>query len=260
MRTFTPLVATALCLWLCNVSNAGDKKKHILVRAGTAAQQVNNHPWAYTTPGQANTNCSGTGTVNGTATDTGYGTSNVSGTVNTDTNCNTTYTPPNTVSGNRVTVDNAAWVTDIATSDQYLIQCTANWVGSKCSYLTGGTYKAELEGNNMWITGMKGMKETKAKYHVLRFIQGSGASTVPSTTAVSSSGSSRSQSSWAAEETYTWETYKSLAPEDKDFVRVYCGANPKGAALVPRAKVTAGQGADHALDCTAWISAKSKAD
>jgi hypothetical protein len=53
-----------------------------------------------------------------------------SGRASTDTNCNTTYTPPKTVSGNRVTVDNAAWVTDVLTGDEYLIQCTAGWVGS----------------------------------------------------------------------------------------------------------------------------------
>lgn len=252
MRSFTPLICVGLFLWLCVVSNAEDKKKHMIVRAGTVARQVNNHPWTYTTPGHASTNCSTAGTANGTATDTGYGTSTVSGTVSTDTNCNTTSTPPQTMNGNRITVENAAWVTDIATSDQYLILCTANWVASKCSYLTGGNYKAELEGNNMWIIGMKGMKEAKAKYHVLRYVQGPGTSAGSEVTAVSSHDSLQNQSSWKAEVTYAWETYKNLAPEDKDYVRVFCAANPKGAALVPRAKVLAGQSGEHSLDCAAW--------
>ena len=258
MIAFKALVGATLCCALCLSIRADDKKKHMVVAAGRAAQQVNNHPWSYTTPGQANTNCTGNGTVNGTATDTGYGTTNINGTVNTNTDCNTTYTPPRTTNGNRITVDNAAWVTDLDTGDEYLIQCTANWVASKCSYLNDGNYKAALEGNNMWITGMKGMKEMTAKYHVLRYVQASRTPAAPEIAHISTSTPSQSSVSWTADETYAWETYKNASPEDKDYVRVYCGANPKGAALLPRSKVVSGEGANHALDCASWISAKGK--
>ena len=149
---------------------AGDDKKHMTVRAEGSAQQINNHPWSYTTTGQGNTNCSTTGTVNATTTDTGYGTTSTYGTGNTDTTCRSTYTPPQTVQGNRITVDNASWVTDLATGDQYLIECTAGWAGSKCSYLAGGTYVADLKGNTLSVTGMKGMKQITAKYKVIRYV------------------------------------------------------------------------------------------
>jgi hypothetical protein len=242
---------------LCTVISADDKKEMIVV-AGQSAQQVNNHPWTYTTPGHANTTCSGSGTVNATATDAGYGTTNVNGTVYTNNDCNTTSTPSQTVNGNRITVNNASWVTDVATGDQYLIQCTAGWVGSKCSYLNSGRYKAELQGNNMRIAGMKGMKEMTAKYHVLRYVPNHYASTPSATTVSASSSSSPSGAGLSADETYAWLMYRNSLPEDKDYVQVYCSANPKGAALLPRSKIAAGQGAEHALDCASWTSAKSK--
>lgn len=131
MRTLTALLLVGLSLLMDVASVAQDKKKSFTVRAGTSTRQVNNHPYSYTTPGQSNTNCSSTGTVNGTATDTGYGNTNISGTVNTSTDCNSTYTPPHTTKGNIVTVDNASWVTDIASDDQYLIECTSTLEGQQ---------------------------------------------------------------------------------------------------------------------------------
>jgi len=266
MRFISFLLFSCLTLTVA-FKSAAQGKKTFTVRAGQSARQVNNHPYSYTSPGYGSSNCSGTGTVNGTATDTGYGNTNISGTVNTTTNCNSTYTPPHTTTGNVVTVDNASWVTDVVTDDQYLIQCTAHWRGSHCSYLTGGLYKAELEGNEIWITGMKGMKESKAKYHVVRFIPGSHsqitqtaspASNPEVTHATASPTSVQDKVAWTQEETYSWLTYKPLGPEDKDYVRVFCAANPRGAALVPRAKITAGQSAEHSIDCESWLSAKEK--
>jgi hypothetical protein len=228
------------------------------VRAGATASQVNNHPYSYTTPGTSNTNCSGTGTVDGTASNTGYGTTSISGTVNSKTSCSSTYTPSETTTGNWTTVDNASWVTNVANGDQYLIECTAHWRGSKCAYLTGGTYRAELNGSDMEVVGMKGVKEAKVKYHVIRFIP------APHTAAEASfGGNSRSSQNTSVRtpgETYTWATYQGLAPEDKDYVRVFCSENTKGNALVPRTKVDAGQGAEHAIDCANWISAKQKSN
>lgn len=231
-----------------------DKKKHIVVRAGEGFHQVNNHPWSYTTPGKANTNCSTSGTVNASGTTVGN-TTDVYGNVNANTDCSTTYHPPQTTTGNRVTVDNASWVTDLGSGDQYLIRCTAGWAGSKCSYLTGGEYKAALEGNTMWITGMKGMKEMTSKYHILQYVRGdkaAAASLVPSTVV------SASSSNWTGEEKFTWSWYSDLPEEDRSYVREFCPANPSDRALLPRAKVNAGQPADRALYCAAWLSAKAK--
>ena len=58
MKVSNTLVITASVCLLYSFSSAGDDKKHMTVRAGTSAQQVNNHPWSYTTPGHGNTNCS----------------------------------------------------------------------------------------------------------------------------------------------------------------------------------------------------------
>jgi hypothetical protein len=178
---YTPLsfaiILVLFCSWL--TTEGADEKKQITIVPSETAQQVNNHPWSYTTPGRGNTDCSGYGTVNGTAIDTGGDTTTVSGTVNTTTNCNTTYTPPQTHTGNRVTIDNAAWVTDTVTGDRYLIRCTANWSGSNCVPLTPCPHAAQLKGDNMWIIGHRvplgtpcgqpatNSEEIKAKYHVL---------------------------------------------------------------------------------------------
>ena len=248
MKTRLMICAAILAL-LCISSRADDKKKHFVVRAGAGVQQVNNHPWAYTTPGQASTNCSTNGTVNATGTTVGN-TTDVYGTTNANTNCNTTYRPAQTTTGNRVTVDNASCVTDINSGDQYLIQCTAGWAGSKCSYLNEGEFKAALEGNNMWITGMKGMKEMTTKFHVLRYI--------PSNSTPSSGPPSVSSQSWTEDEKFTWSFYNSLSEEDKNYIREFCPANPQQRALLPRASIVAGKAPERSLSCYAWISAKAK--
>lgn len=260
MRFLRPLVTVSACLAICVGARANDAK-HLVVEAGRAARQINNHPWAYTTPGQSNTACSTSGTVNGTATSYGSGTTNVNGTVDSNTSCETTTTPSQTYSGNRITVTNEAWVTDVASGDQYLLECVASWVGSKCSYLTGGRYDAELKGNNMWITGMRGMKKSTGKYHVLQFVRGNDAPiSVPrAQTQTSTQQTALTQSSsFTPDELYALQTYLALSPEDKDYVRVFCTANPKGSAMLPRSKVNAGEPPDHALDCAAWNSAERK--
>jgi hypothetical protein len=234
------------------------EKKNLIVRSDSSARQVNNHPYSYTTPGQASTDCSTNGTVD--ATGTTYGnTTNVNGTVNADTNCNTTYRPPQTTSGNIVTVDHASWVTDVNSGDRYLIQCTAHWVGSKCCYLEEGTFKAVLEGNTMLITGMKGMKEMTAKYHVLRYTPGNHSTPAP---APSNSGlanvSSHPSSTLTEDEHFTWQWYNSISEIDRKYVADFCPANPTGKALLPRVKVDAGEPAERALYCQPWLSAKVK--
>jgi hypothetical protein len=255
-----PKLAACLLILLAtyDCARSEDKKKHMIVHAGNGVRQVNNHPWSYTTPGQASTNCSTNGTVNATGTTMGD-TTNINGTVNANTDCNTTYRPPQTTSGNRITVDNASWVTDTVSGDRYLIQCTAGWVGSKCSYLNDGDYKAALEGNNMWITGTKGMKEMTAKYHVLRYIQANRSASLPSASAQPiAQPVAVTSHDWTAEEKFTWDWYSGLSDDDKQYVRDFCSANPTERALLPHSKVLAGQPAERALYCAPWVSAKAK--
>jgi hypothetical protein len=250
------LLSVILVASLFNHSVLADDKKEMIVEAGQSARQVNNHPWSYTSPGSANTNCTTTGTVNATATNYGSGTTNVNGTVDSNTGCNTTYHPPTTYNGNRVTVDNSSWVTDVQTGEQYLIECTAGWAGSKCSYLTGGRYKAELKGNNMWITGQRGMKTATAKYRVLQYVAAPPRS-MPRMANTSNVVAS-SSSAFTSQEIYSWQLYQASSPENKDYITVYCAANATGTAAIPRSKITAGLGAEHAVDCASWISAHAK--
>jgi hypothetical protein len=70
---------------------------------------------------------------------------------------------------------------------------------------------------------------------------------------------SQPRSAWTNDETYVWQNYKGLSTQDKTYVQAFCPESPNGAALVPQAKVKAGQGAEHAIGCSAWLSAKQKA-
>jgi hypothetical protein len=164
------LVVVFVCL--ASQASAGDKK-HVTLRViEPSQQQVNNHPWSYTTPGSSNTTCQDSGTVNATATDVGSGVTTVNGTTSGMTNCNSTYHPPQTHSGNRVTVTNSVWVEDVGSHDRFELQCTANWIGSKCGGLNGiGFYSAEIDGNNMKVEGIRGMdKKITIKFHILTHV------------------------------------------------------------------------------------------
>jgi hypothetical protein len=97
------VLGLALAVLVVGSSSAQDKKKYFTIRVENSSRQVNNHPWAYTTPGQSNTDCSTNGNVYATGTTVGN-TTNVNGTVSADTNCNTTYRPPQTTTGNRVSL------------------------------------------------------------------------------------------------------------------------------------------------------------
>jgi hypothetical protein len=249
----SPAILSA-CLLLCATAQADKVKKEMIVTVSDHVQQVNNHPYAYTTPGHSNTTCNGTGTVNGTATTIGS-TTDINGQVYTNTDCSTTSNPARTTTGNRVTVSNSAWLTDTATGDQYLIECTASWVGSKCSNLIGQSYKAVLDGNNIIIFGKKGMKDVSVKYHVREYLPKQGY--VPASTPAANVPTAVSKQ-WTGEERFTWEWYNSLSEDDRNYVHEFCPANPTGKALLPHAKVLAGQNADRAMDCGAWNSAKAK--
>ena len=244
---------------LCPVSYSQNKKKQLIVHAGASTRQVTNHPWSYTTPGQGSTDCSTYGTVNGTGTTVGN-TTDINGTVSANTNCNSTYTPPKTTSGNIVTVNNASWVTDINLGDQYLIECTAHWRGSKCSYLNDGDYKATLEGNSIWIKGNKGMKEMTAKYTVLQFrpASRSSATVVSAASSLPTFVVPSTSRLWTEDEKFVWGFYNSLPDDDKKYVEDFCTANPNEKALLPHAKVLAGQPSDRTIGCSYWLSAKAK--
>jgi hypothetical protein len=177
MKSTAPIcVPLAGILLFCGVATgwAGDRKT-LTVRAGAPATQVNNHPFAYTTPGYSTANCTSNGNAYGTVNSTGPNSATVNATANTNTNCSGSYTPPSTVVGNSVTVNNSDWVTDVNTGDLYLLECTANWRGSKCSSLIeGDVFSAEIRGNDMLITGRHGLKPVTVKYKVLQFRQGAG--------------------------------------------------------------------------------------
>jgi hypothetical protein len=232
------------------LSLADDKKKYMTVHVGNSTRQVNNHPWSYTTPGHSDANCSTTGTIDATGTTVGS-TTDIDGSVRANTDCSTTYRPPRTTTGNRITVNNASWVTDTSSGDQYQIECTANWIASRCSFLGDGDYKAALEGNNLWITGMKGMKEMTAKYHILQYVPARRASP-PAAAATVSSGN------WTDDEKFTWNWYMSLPEDDKKYVREFCSVNPTERALLPHAKTLSGASTERALYCSPWVSAKAK--
>ena len=252
----SPAILSA-CLLLCSVAHADKIKKEMIVTVSDHAQQVNNHPYVHTTPGYSNTTCNGSGTVNGTATTIGS-TTDINGQVYTNTDCSTTSTPARTTSGNRVTVNNSAWLTDTATGDQYLIECTAGWVGSKCSNLIGQTYKAVLDGNNIIIYGKKGMKDVSAKYHVREYLPKQGYVSTVTASSPTANPANTVVKNWTTEEKFTWEWYNSLPEDDRNYVHEFCPANPTGRALLPHARVLAGQNADRVMDCSAWNSAKAK--
>ena len=94
------------------------------------------------------------------------------------------------------------------------------------------------------------MKEVTAKYHILQFIPGS--SSASGTTLRST------PSHWTEEEKFTWEWFTGLPEEDKKYVADFCPANPTSKALLPHAKVSAGEPPERALYCQPWLSAKAK--
>jgi hypothetical protein len=75
--------------------------------------------------------------------------------------------------------------------------------------------------------------------------------TVPINAAVSAQG-------WSEDEKYIWGFYNSLPEDDKSYVLEFCPANPTEKALLPHAKVLAGQPPDRSLGCSYWLSAKAK--
>ena len=131
-------------------------KKSLMVRAVAFASRTNEQTSTLTTPGTANTNCSGTGTTTG---DTTTATSN----------CQTTSTPAQTHQVTSRTTD----VTNIVEADgiRYTIVCRASWSGSNCAPLTeGDLFQAEIDDKTMWLVARKGGnqgKEVRMKNKIL---------------------------------------------------------------------------------------------
>ena len=79
------------------------------------------------------------------------------------------------------------------------------------------------------------------------------------TYSASQEGLSVSSKHWSEGEKFTWSFYNSLPEDDKTYVGEFCSANPTGKALLPHAKVLAGQEPDRCLYCSDWIAVNAKA-
>ena len=80
------LLAGVLLLGWATTGLAGERKT-LTVRAGASATQVNNRPFAYTTPGYSTANCTSNGNAYGTVNSTSPTTATVNATANSTTNC-----------------------------------------------------------------------------------------------------------------------------------------------------------------------------
>lgn len=150
----------------------------------------------------------------------------------------------------------------ISNGIRYTLARTARWRWSSLDWLQDGeSFPAEIKGKHMYITcrrgGNQGKKET-IKYDIMDIRPNSPRSVAAASVARSASVASLSGTAWTNMETYSWQNYNSLSTEDKAYVQAYCPANSTGTAMVPQAKVKAGQGPEHAIDCSAWLSAKQK--
>jgi hypothetical protein len=115
----------------------------------------------------------------------------------------------------------------------------------------GGSYEANLEGNSIWITGMKGMRKETAKYNVLQYVRATSPSMNPANKIIVSPSQS-TEPVTPQSGIYTWQVYQALGAADKQTVHNFCTQNPQSTALVPKDSPI------HALQCAAWLSALSK--
>jgi putative salt-induced outer membrane protein YdiY len=131
-------------------------KNRLTVRAVGFKSQVNDNPYTITTPGESNTNCSGTATTWGNTT-------------NASANCRTTSTPAETAQRTWRTVDVVNWVE--ANGMRYTLACTAKWRWNVCLTLRKGElFQAEIDKNTMWVVARKGGnqgKQVRIKYTIL---------------------------------------------------------------------------------------------
>jgi len=148
-------LAGLLLLGLALAGQAKDKI-YLTIRAVTHTDEVLSATSQWTSPGSANTNCSGSATTIGNTT-TGMA------------NCQTTSTPAQVHQITRTVRD----VTNIVTANdqRYLITCRASWVGSNCApMIDGDSFPAEIDGTTMWVNARKGGnqgKEVRVKYKIL---------------------------------------------------------------------------------------------
>ena len=141
-----------ICAVLCS---AADARKVILTATG---YRVIPHETttSYVTPGYSNTNCWGSGTYWGSSA-----AANV--------NCSTVTMPPQQRSNTirQIEVFNQL----VADGMIYTLRCTANWVGSNCSWLLPEEkFEAELKDTTVWITARQGGnmgKQVRIKFQLL---------------------------------------------------------------------------------------------
>jgi hypothetical protein len=143
---------------------AAKDKIFVTVRAVSHTDEFRSRTSQWTTPGSANTSCSGS--ANGSATTIGNTTT---GTVYGTTNCQTTSTPAQVHQITRSIRDVSNIV--VANDQRYLITCRASWVGSNCApMIDGDEFQAEIDGTTMWVKARKGGnqgKEIRVKYKIL---------------------------------------------------------------------------------------------
>jgi hypothetical protein len=107
------------------------------------------------------------------------------------------------------------------------------------------------------------MKKMTAKYHVIQYSPSYHSTPTPAApTAYQPSTTVAAQSAPAVnlteDEKYMWQWFNTLPTDDQRYVNEFCPANPTGKALLPRAKVDAGQPPDRSLNCQGWLSARTK--
>ena len=125
-----------------------NSKTQLIVRAVRHSTRFDEHTASYTTPGTSDTNCSGSATTIGNTTD-GLA------------HCQTSSTPAQI---NQVTT-RTEYVTDVVEANgmRYTITCTGSWRWSKCDPLNDGDqFRAEIDGNTMWIEAHQGGNQGKA--------------------------------------------------------------------------------------------------
>lgn len=135
---------------------AKEEKQRLEIKAISYRAIPHESTTYYQTSGHSSTACYGSGT------DYGYSTA-------INLNCQTTTTPPETVP---MTVRSIDVYNQVETGGRvYTIGCTANWIGSRCSWLgPGESFEAEMSGTTMWVIGGKGGnlgKQVRVKFRVL---------------------------------------------------------------------------------------------
>jgi len=149
-----------IACWFLVFATASPAQKNIKKTLTVRSVSYRAVPWEnttyYRTQGHSATDCYGSGT------DYGYGSA-------VTLNCTTTTTPSQTYP---ITISKMFVHNQVESEGMiYTVGCTANWVGSHCSWLNPGDYfDAAIDGKNMLIEAARGGnqgKQIKIKYTIL---------------------------------------------------------------------------------------------